>query len=298
MARSICFDLVVLNSSFSYYSCVSRTSAALSVVMSKAVPIHNAFVRYWTLLTQVFGVTVMCLFIQALRQCPPLWQLFTEYQHKRGGFDKTGLKASEWSETIGSWEAYKESVFALLREASLGTVSEGEPAPNVTVYKLSKADGSTVPCNLLDFAKEGRPLVINFGSCSWPPFLANLEQRFGQTVREYGHMADFLIVYTREIHPSDEWSLGKNTFDVVQAMSVEQRAQAAMFVAQLDIPCPVLLDNMDDESCKLYGSTPERLYIVQDKKVVYKGARGPHGYKLEEIDQWLNKYQHTNNTGA
>ena len=178
-----------------------------------------------------------------------------------------------------------------VKEATLGTVFRGETAPDVSLYKLSKSDGKATPCGLLDFAQEGRPLVINFGSCSWPSFLANLEQRLGQIVREHSQVADFVIVYTREIHPSDEWSLGKNTFNVVQAMSVEQRAQAAMFVAQLDIPCPVLLDNMDDESCILYGSTPERLYIVHRKKVAYKGRRGPHGYKLEEVNQWLKDYR-------
>ena len=36
-----------------------------------------------------------------------------------------------------------------------------------------------------------------------------------------------------------------------------------------------------------YGAWPERLYIVIDGVVVYKGGMGPFDYRLYEVRQWL-----------
>lgn len=59
---------------------------------------------------------------------------------------------------------------------------------------------------LLDSSKQGRPLVVNFGSSSWRPFMAKLRD-FGEIVREFSDIADFVIVYIEEAHPSDGWAL-------------------------------------------------------------------------------------------
>lgn len=107
-------------------------------------------------------------------------------------------------------------------------------------------------------------------------------------VKQYGHMADFVIVYTREIHPTDEWAFNKTTFSVRQAVSLEQRVQAATHVSSLELSCPLMVDNMDDEAARLYGSMPERLFIVLDGKVLFRSEWGPMGYRLEEVEKWLN----------
>ena len=59
---------------------------------------------------------------------------------------------------------------------------------------------------LLDSSKQGRPLVVNFGSSSWRPFVAKLHD-FGEIVRDFSDVADFVIVYIEEAHPSDGWAL-------------------------------------------------------------------------------------------
>lgn len=77
------------------------------------------------------------------------------------------------------------------------------PAIDVPVLCL---DGK-IPrrCNLLDFQKPGRPLVINFGSCSWPEFMVDLQQ-FNKMVRRYQGQVDFLVLYIEEAHPVDGWA--------------------------------------------------------------------------------------------
>ena len=59
---------------------------------------------------------------------------------------------------------------------------------------------------LLDFAKGNRPLVVNFGSYSCPVFTEKLAQ-FEVLVQKYSDVADFVVVYIEEAHPTDGWAL-------------------------------------------------------------------------------------------
>jgi len=51
--------------------------------------------------------------------------------------------------------------------------------------------------------------------------------------------------------------------------------------------CPILLDTFDNEANRAYGALPERLYVVLDGIVVYMGQIGPFGYKIEELEKYL-----------
>ena len=73
-------------------------------------------------------------------------------------------------------------------------------------------DGKEI--NLLSFEKEGRPLVINFGSFSWGPFKNDFPS-FMELVSKWGRHVDFLTVYIEEAHPNDEWHLD-NSIDYRQ----------------------------------------------------------------------------------
>ncbi|XP_042210455.1 type I iodothyronine deiodinase-like isoform X1 [Homarus americanus] len=75
-------------------------------------------------------------------------------------------------------------------------------------------------------------------------------------------------------------------------MTMEERLAAAQRMLDLEpLECPVLVDLLTDETSKTYGSVPERLYIVQDGVIVYKGGQGPNNYKLAEVEEWLEKYK-------
>uniref|UniRef100_A0A2K6FJU7 Iodothyronine deiodinase n=1 Tax=Propithecus coquereli TaxID=379532 RepID=A0A2K6FJU7_PROCO len=72
---------------------------------------------------------------------------------------------------------------------------QGSLAPNCPVVRLS---GQT--CNIWDFMQGNRPLVLNFGSCT-PSFLFKFDQ-FKRLVEDFSSIADFLIIYIEEAHPS------------------------------------------------------------------------------------------------
>lgn len=68
---------------------------------------------------------------------------------------------------------------------------------------------------LLETSKCGRPLVVNFGSSSWRPFLTKLRE-FGEVVHDFADIADFVIVYIEEAHPSDGWAFKVSLSRVVE----------------------------------------------------------------------------------
>jgi hypothetical protein len=49
---------------------------------------------------------------------------------------------------------------------------------------------------------------------------------------------------------------------------------------------PLVVDTLDDRVGNLYSGMPDRLYLIsRDGRVVYKGSRGPFGFKPSELEQ-------------
>ncbi|XP_071546182.1 type I iodothyronine deiodinase-like [Panulirus ornatus] len=108
---------------------------------------------------------------------------------------------------------------------------------------------------------------------------------------EFRGLADFEVVYIAEAHPKDGWAFQGN-IEVDTHRSLEERQAAAGRMVELEPQlCEVLVDQLDDRASRHYAAFPERLYIVQDGVVLYQGGRGPFGYKLEEVDDFLRKYE-------
>ena len=81
-------------------------------------------------------------------------------------------------------------------------VKQSCKAPDTPVVSLSGKE-----CfSLLQMAKPGRPLVLNFGSCTCPIFMSQLDA-FQKLVNDFSHFADFCVVYIEEAHSSDGWAL-------------------------------------------------------------------------------------------
>ncbi|XP_042210456.1 type I iodothyronine deiodinase-like isoform X2 [Homarus americanus] len=120
--------------------------------------------------------------------------------------------------------------------------------------------------------------------------MANLE-RFRKVTEDFSGVAEFVLVYVAEAHPTDGWAI-KGNVEISSHKTMEERLAAAQRMLDLEpLECPVLVDLLTDETSKTYGSVPERLYIVQDGVIVYKGGQGPNNYKLAEVEEWLEKYK-------
>lgn len=186
-------------------------------------------------------------------------------------------------------------------------VKLGEDAPNSSVVHVSNSEGGDngrngaqvtmvdgAECHLLDFASPERPLVVNFGSATWPPFTSQLPA-FSKLVEEFSSVADFLLVYIDEAHPSDGWAVPGDSslsFEVKKHRNQEDRCAAAhQLLEHFSLPpqCRVVADRMDNNANVAYGVAFERVCIVQRQKIAYLGGKGPFCYNLQEVRRWLEK---------
>lgn len=103
---------------------------------------------------------------------------------------------------------------------------------------------------------------------------------------------DFLTVYVREAHPTDEWQMKSNVKDDVcyaQPKTLEQRVAIAQdFTKRFKFPLPFGIDDMGNAANDAYAAWPERLYIIDETgHIVYRGGMGPFHYEPAEVREWL-----------
>uniref|UniRef100_A0A673VZ36 Iodothyronine deiodinase n=2 Tax=Salmo trutta TaxID=8032 RepID=A0A673VZ36_SALTR len=114
---------------------------------------------------------------------------------------------------------------------------------------------------------------------------------FQRVASQYADIADSLLVYIEEAHPSDGWVSSDAPYQIPNHCCLEDRLKAAQLMHS-EVPCSnVVVDNMDNSSNAAYGAYFERLYILRDERVVYQGARGPEGYRISELRNWLAQYR-------
>ena len=111
------------------------------------------------------------------------------------------------------------------------------------------------------------------------------------------YAADFLTIYVSEAHSADEWqlphALGAGdaipVFDQPKALG-ERVALARCFAERFPDVGRLVVDTMSNEAAENYAAWPERLYIIVDGAVVYKGGPGPFGYVLKDVKDWLDAH--------
>ncbi|KAI2652353.1 Thyroxine 5-deiodinase [Labeo rohita] len=112
-----------------------------------------------------------------------------------------------------------------------------------------------------------------------------------RVARQYADIADSLLVYIEEAHPSDGWVSSDAPYQIPRHRCLEDRLRAAQLMNQEVPGSAVVVDTMENSSNSAYGAYFERLYILKDEKVVYQGGRGPEGYRISELRDWLERYR-------
>jgi hypothetical protein len=100
------------------------------------------------------------------------------------------------------------------------------------------------------------------------------------------------MVYVREAHPTDGWSMESNRRVGValrQPRTFDERLEVARTCSRrLDLGFPMLVDQLDDRVGACYSGMPSRLYLIDGQgAIAYKSGRGPFGFKPRELEQSL-----------
>ena len=121
----------------------------------------------------------------------------------------------------------------------------------------------------------------------------------------YHDPVQFLVIYTREAHPTDGWWLGggvagqmlkasksKAATDLRDPQSIEERrAAAGRCETTLKYGIQTYVDEMDDAVNQAYAALPTRIYLIgTDGRVVYAGGLGPWGFKPAELGAAIEVY--------
>jgi len=104
-----------------------------------------------------------------------------------------------------------------------------------------------------------------------------------------------VVIYLKEIHPTDGWQVKENEQDAVlftQHESMEERVEVGeACMLKLALEMPAVVDEMDDAVGRAYAGMPERLYLVgRDGNVAYKGGMGPMFFRPQEWDEAIAAY--------
>lgn len=110
---------------------------------------------------------------------------------------------------------------------------------------------------------------------------------FCEMVKRYADCVDFLIIYVEEAHPTDGWYF-TNKYTVASHKTLQDRIESALNLSiDRELPCPLVVDSMDDACQLAYGGHPERLFVIQDGRIIYHGGKGPQNYSLPELEAFL-----------
>ena len=95
-------------------------------------------------------------------------------------------------------------------------------------------------------------------------------------------------MYIVEAHAEDEWPMGK-TVSYQQPKTFEERLKIAQDFLKQELRWPLIVDGITNAFQDAYAAWPERFYIMEDKRMMYIGQSGPHGFNVSEVNEWLKK---------
>lgn len=112
--------------------------------------------------------------------------------------------------------------------------------------------------------------------------------RLQQIHEAFRDRADFHWIYVREAHAADGLRPAQHV-SIAQPKTFAKRQQVAgACAAKVKLSVPVLVDDMEDTLARAYNALPDRLFILgADGKVAYRGARGPRGFDVDEMEKSL-----------
>ena len=132
-------------------------------------------------------------------------------------------------------------------------------------------------------------------------------QKFHNIYKQYNEFANFAIIYLVEAHASDSlWPMQGIANKIETARNINDRVNALKFMIEEwketvnndnefdkmlnDNKMEFLIDDMNDIMNKKFVAFPERVYVIENYKVIFQGEMGPDDYNLDEVEAFLRDH--------
>jgi cytochrome oxidase Cu insertion factor (SCO1/SenC/PrrC family) len=149
----------------------------------------------------------------------------------------------------------------------------GEVAPDFALETLSGERFS-----LTDH--RGEWVLLEFGSYTCPMYRRQISG-MARLAREYEGREDvtFALVYGKEAHPHQGAFLAVDDPETYE----ERRALASRLVTEVDVPFPVLVDEVPRKVSAEYGGAPNMVYLVDPEGRIAYRALWTDAEELERV---------------
>jgi thiol-disulfide isomerase/thioredoxin len=168
------------------------------------------------------------------------------------------------------------------KSARAGKLNVGDSAPDFTLPLLDDSGSAT-----LSSFRGAKPVVLIFGSYTWPPFRREVPA-LNKLYQRYRNEVAFYIVYIAEAHPMDIWQMQSNVKERVlfrnPTTDQERENIASSCVRKLHIAIPALVDSINNQVEQDYTAWPDRLYLIStDGRIRFKSEAGPFGFSAKRL---------------
>src|SRR5439155_22562815 len=113
----------------------------------------------------------------------------------------------------------------------------------------------------------------------------------------YKDRVTFLLVYIAEAHPGAILSVpteaGGRELRIIPQIATETELLGNLrrLVQLGKLTLPAAIDNPENSPVNDFAAYPNRLYVIgEDGRVTFKGAPGPTGFRVPELDDWLHEH--------
>ena len=178
------------------------------------------------------------------------------------------------ADQLDSWDACASGLDLQQRRRRGGRRARGDrgggpnPGDVAPAFELTTLTGETVTLESL----RGKPVVLEFGSYTCPVFRRQVEP-VEQLRRRFGDDVHWVLIYTKEAHPTDGRVAQINTregIEIPQHVSFEKRMETARLCRDaMKLNVNVLVDGLDNKVTDAYAGNPNRGYVLDaEGKVV------------------------------
>jgi len=99
-----------------------------------------------------------------------------------------------------------------------------------------------------------------------------------------------VIIYIEEAHPAERWKLPGDVC-YKQPSNLQQRVDIGRdLINNFNVKTELWVDFINNNCAKAYSAYPERVFVIDNGRIVFLTTTGPFGYDLQGVREFLTEY--------